>query len=287
MRFAPCALALVALHVSLAWAQEKVEFPSNDADIAGAPTVIAGRLYRPEGAGPFPAVVGLHGCAGMLTRDGASVSPTYAAWAEHLQANGFVVLLVDGFTPRRVTNVCGAPNPEASPDRVRTRDAYGALLHLQAQPFVRPDGVAVMGWSHGGGATLFTVAPVAPARPAALPNGDFRAAVAMYPGWCRVKEHGAQWKPAIPMLALLGGADDWTPPEPCLALLEGARSAGAPIEIGVYPGANHAFDSPAGTRTLESVRLPSGRSPTVGGDPAARADAYRRVVAFLRARLGE
>lgn len=275
----------LALQSAAVPAQEKIEFKSNDADIAGQATGIDGYLYRPEGAGPFPAVVGLHGCSGMLTRDRSAVTPIYAAWGEHLKRNGFVALLVDGFTPRNVTIVCGNPKPEVSPDRARPRDAYGALLHLQAQPFVRPGAIAVIGWSHGGGTTLYTVAPVSPGRPSS-PKGDFAAAIAFYPGWCRAKDQGAGWKPVMPMLALLGGADDWTPSEPCLALLESARSAGAAIDIVVYPGAHHAFDSPSGIRTLESVKLPSGRSPTVGGDPAARADAYRRVVEFLRARLG-
>ena len=31
---------------------------------------LTGYLYRPDGAGPFPAVVGLHGCGGLLRTDG-------------------------------------------------------------------------------------------------------------------------------------------------------------------------------------------------------------------------
>lgn len=280
------AAGLFALHGAAALAQEKIAFPSNNTDIAGSATTIEGYLYRPPGDGPFPAVVGLHGCSGMLTRDRSGVSPLYAQWGQHLKASGFVVLLVDSFTPRKVTSVCGvAQQSDVEPSSVRPRDAYGALLHLQAQPYVRPDRIAVMGWSHGGGTTLYTVAPVARGRPSPLKH-DFAAAIPLYPGWCRLNAHGASWKPVMPMLALIAGADDWTPAEPCVALLEGARSAGAAIDIVVYPGAHHAFDSPAPLRTLDSVKLPSGRLPTVGQDPAARADAYKRTVEFLRARLG-
>ncbi len=280
----------LALQAGAASAQDKVALRSNDADIAGratgSATTIDGYLYRPAGAGPFPAVVGLHGCNGMLTRDRAGVQQIYDHWGQHLKANGFVLLLVDGFTPRGVTNVCGVAQQAAvAPSNVRPRDAYGGLLYLQAQPYVQASKIAVMGWSHGGGTALYTVAPSAPGRPAPLKH-DFAAAVPFYPGWCRARDHGAGWKPVVPMLALLGGADDWTPSEPCLALLEGAKSAGATIDIVVYPGAHHAFDSPAQVRTLDNVKLPNGRSPTVGQDPQARADSYRRVVEYLRARLG-
>src|ERR1700738_2336805 len=61
-------LALVAA-ISTAGAQEKVTFPSLDADLTGGkPTTVSGFLYRPEGSGPFPTVVGLHGCNGLMDK---------------------------------------------------------------------------------------------------------------------------------------------------------------------------------------------------------------------------
>jgi len=52
---------------ALAGPLELVEFES-----ASQPLIpgdrIQGYLAKPEGAGPFPAVVGLHGCGGMTTR---------------------------------------------------------------------------------------------------------------------------------------------------------------------------------------------------------------------------
>jgi hypothetical protein len=61
---------------------------------------------------------------------------------------------------------------------------YGALLFMQAQSFVRPDRVGIMGWSQGGGALLFAIGTQSFSRPAQLPRGDFRAAVAFYPSSC-------------------------------------------------------------------------------------------------------
>jgi dienelactone hydrolase len=54
-----------------AQAQDKVSFPSTDADLkGGTPTTITGYLYKPEGTGPFPAVIGMHGCNGLVDPDG-------------------------------------------------------------------------------------------------------------------------------------------------------------------------------------------------------------------------
>ena len=67
-----------------AQAQEKVSFPSTDADLKGGPpTTITGYLYKPEGPGPFPAVIGMHGCDGAFDEDG-KVRPLYGAWGERL-----------------------------------------------------------------------------------------------------------------------------------------------------------------------------------------------------------
>jgi poly(3-hydroxybutyrate) depolymerase len=73
---------VAALSVALGWgmpaqAQDKVSFPSTDADLkGGTPTTVTGYLYKPEGPGPFPAVIGMHGCNGLLGQDG-KVHPVY------------------------------------------------------------------------------------------------------------------------------------------------------------------------------------------------------------------
>lgn len=268
-------------------AQEKVAFPSTDEEVTfGAPTVIAGFLYKPEGPGPFPAVVGMHGCGGGWRKDGTGLSPLYAAWAKHLTAHGFVSLWVDGFTPRGIARVCGKVNPIVSPENVRPRDAYGGLLYLQRQSFVRPDSVFLMGWSHGGGTALYAVAADSHTRPKKLPHDDFRAAIAFYPGSCTIRSQGWSWKPAIPLLTLLGADDDWTPAEPCRNLMIHARGKGAPIETVVYPDAHHGFDSP-GSRIVEvpDAKSVTGGQPHVGGHPEARAAAYRKSIEFMRATL--
>ena len=56
------------LSTGIAAAQERVTFPAIDTPGTSS-TVLSGLLYRPAGSGPFPAVVGLHGCNGLLVND--------------------------------------------------------------------------------------------------------------------------------------------------------------------------------------------------------------------------
>jgi hypothetical protein len=85
---------------------------------------LTGQLYQPAGGGPFPAVVFLHGCAG--------IDPVQGHWAYRLQQWGYVVLLVDSFGPRGVTNLCASPVALSPMDLqyVRMPDAYAAQAYL-------------------------------------------------------------------------------------------------------------------------------------------------------------
>ena len=149
------------------------------------------------------------------------------------------------------------------------------------------DRIGVIGWSQGGGVTLLSIGQPSLGRPAALPKGDFRAAVAFYPGSCRDERLPAGWTIRIPLLILMGAEDVWTPMAPCKAVAEAAIARGASIEMQVYPGAYHAFDAP----NLRIQQLPNyvtrtGVVPIIGTDPAARQDALARVPAFLARYLG-
>ncbi len=264
-------------------AQDIVHFPSlydNGPEQPG--TMLDGYLFQPAGDGRHPAIVGMHGCSGMFTRKGNSLTSLYRAWASEFTRQGYVVLLVDSLGPRHHGETCSIAGFDLDLYRRRPRDAYGALLFLQAQPYIQGDRIALVGWSQGGGVTLYAIGKQSLARPAALPQGDFRAAVAFYPGSCSERRQAADWTTSIPLLVLLGAADVWTPAEPCKAFVEGAIARGAPIEMQLYPGAYHAFDAPDRPRTeLPEYRTRDGVVPIVGTDPAARQDALSRVPAFL------
>lgn len=264
-----------------AQAEESVSFPSHDGDLTGgAPTTLSGVLYRPAGDGPFAAIVLMHGCGGLYERSGR-LAPRHADWARRFHSLGYVVLHVDSFTPRGVKEECTVKHRPVQPGRERVRDAYGTLLYLQALPFVRAERVGLMGWSHGGSTVVWTVAEGAAGRPRTLDNGDFRAAVAFYPG-CRPMLQSRTWTTRIPLEILHGEKDDWTPIEPCRALVQRVRTWGAPVQIVTYPNAFHGFDTPnSPVRVRRDIATTPTGTATVGTDPQARADAIVRVTDYF------
>jgi dienelactone hydrolase len=285
------AVLSIAIGVGLpAEAQEKVTFASTDADLkGGAATNITGYLYKPQGPGPFPAVIAMHGCDGLVGQDG-KVVPLYGTWGEVLSKEGYVVLLPDAFGSRGHGNLCAVQPPSArpvQPNREIPRDTYGALAYLRTRADVRPNSIAILGQSFGAISMFYTIAEGA--RPKELSaEQDFRAAIAFYPNCQPFLGVEPKWKPRQPLLFLMGEADNFTPVAPCKQLLAAvAESGGPPVEAHWYPGVYHAFDHPnLPERVLTNVKLPpDGHSPTLGSNPEARADAINRVKAFLAAKL--
>lgn len=250
----------------------------SSAEIPGAPAIRA-VLYRPQGAGPFPAVVALHGCSGLGDRNGP-VGVRYRDWAERLTAAGFVVLFPDSFGSRGLGPQCKVRTRTVRASRERVEDARAARRWLQDQPFVRADRVSLLGWSNGGVATLWAVRPQAAPRDG---KPDFRSAVALYPG-CRQASERA-WSARLPTLILIGAADDWTPADACDRMVAEARRRSALVSLVTFPGAYHGFDHPdmkLRVRTGMAFSADGSGRVHLGTDPAARAEAVRRVPEWLK-----
>ncbi|WP_170836169.1 dienelactone hydrolase family protein [Pandoraea sp. ISTKB] len=293
LRWFAAALIGVAT-LSLGWtgnaiAQEKVKVASLDTDSDGKPVMLDAYLFRAVNANaPTPAVVFMHGCNGMFSRRG-SIDGRELDWARRFNAQGYAVLMVDSFTTRGQGSECAKGGP-VRPWAERPRDAYGALRYLQALPDIRPDRVALMGWSHGGGTTLFSIGPKSPARAQDDSSApDFAAAVAFYPGWCNTKAQGADWSTKIPLLLLTGADDVWTKAAPCDAFVKDVTAKGAPITFHIYPGAYHDFDTPnLPVRERPEFTNPKTHVvPITGTQPEAREDAIERVTAFLARTIGQ
>ncbi len=264
-------------------AQEKVRFASLDGKNDASPTELDGYLFRPAQInGSYPMVVFLHGCGGLISSTSHKIMSREIDWAARLNAQGMGVLMVDSFTPRGSGEMCSRSGFKEWLYLRRPADAYGALAYLQRQPFVAKDRIGLIGWSNGGGATLFAIGRRSPGRPSDFTGPDFRAAVAFYPGSCNEHRLGADWTTSIPLLILVGGSDVWTPAGPCKEVAEHAVARGASVEFRAYPGAYHDFDWPGlKRRELIAYTTRDGVVPITGEDPAARADAIQRVEAFL------
>ena len=292
------ALALVTLHAVGAEQLSIMVTP------VGSSLQLPAVLIKPDGEGPFPAVVIAHDCSGLGPR--SSGAP--GRWAGELVQQGYVVLIPDSFTPRGFADgVCLIPGNEtvSANGFARAGDAYAALATLRTLPYVDGRRVGIMGGSHGGWTTLAAMfAPLDSTYPLAEAKREgFAAAIALYPScaprygaWSTSKSgnfgpvtgYSGVYQPIAPLLILSGEKDDWTPAEPCRQLAERSRAAGYPVEVKIYPDAHHAFDSNAPVRydaRRNNASSPSGRGATTGGNPAAWEDAKKEVAAFFARHL--
>jgi dienelactone hydrolase len=261
---------LLAGGIAKAGGPETIEFRDGDVTLKAL-------IYRPDGPGPFPAIVGMHDCSG-LTNTAGVIASKYREWAQLLVKNGFIVLFPESYGSRGIDNQCTSRNRPVRADRERVADANAARRWLGQQPDVRANHIALLGWSNGGSSVLWAVRP--PRKADDKP--DFRSAVALYPG-CRRLDSTA-WSARVPTLILIGAADDMASPQDCEHMVAGAKGRSARITIMVYPGAFHDFDHPnrpLQVRTGYAVSADgSGRIHT-GTNAAARTDSLKRVPQWL------
>jgi dienelactone hydrolase len=92
-------------------------------------------LVRPQGGGPFPAVVLVHPCSGITVT-------MYQDWTPWFVARGYIVVVPDSLAPWHQTSVCyaGAAKTTAThPDfRDAAFDAWGALKFLRSRMHMYP-----------------------------------------------------------------------------------------------------------------------------------------------------
>jgi dienelactone hydrolase len=239
---------------------------------------LKGFVYRPEGKGPFPAIVAMHSCDGLGSAD-SPVAARYADWGERLAAAGFVVLFPDSFASRALPPQCTLGQRSQRSGRERVGDADAARVWLQRQDYVLADRVSLLGWANGAVAALWAVRPRALTKDS---KPDFRSAVAFYPGCRRLRD--TAWSARAPTLILIGAKDDWAPASACEQMVAGARGRSARTSIIVYPGAYHDFDHPdlpLQARTGVAFAAGSTAPVHVGTDAPARADAIKRVPEWI------
>jgi len=235
-------------------------FLSSCAQPMGLSTGATGALYKPDGPGPFPAVVVLHGCNG--------VSPHMQAWAQRLNRWGYAAVVVDSFGPRGYPEGVCAKGLLVPPE-LRARDAFAAAAWLRSQPFVDGAHIGVVGFSHGGWTIMRAILETAVREADATP---FQAAVAYYP-YCAFSRVPI----ASDTLILIGDADDWTPAPRCTSYVAAQIAPPHALDIKVYPRATHAFDVMAAPRTAFGHFM--------SYDPAAADDSFELTRRFFDARL--
>ncbi len=235
------------------------------------------QLYKPEGNGPFPVVIALHGCDGLAGHS-EPVQPRYRDWAEELLKHGKAVLFPDSYGSRELGPQCRVKERRVLARRERVIDILAARQWLMQQSWVAHDRMSLLGWANGASALLWAVRPQLSLHHV---GPDFRTAIAFYPD-CRLSL-GLGWSSRVPTLVLIGGKDDVSSPPACRQMVEGAHGRSALARIVVYPDAYHDFDLP----NLPVHALGPGNDASdpekghVGTDAEARADSLKRVTEWL------
>ena len=216
---------------------------------AGTPPIPV-YVARPQGNGPFPAVLLLHGCGGF---DGY-----LAVGADRLAARGYVGVALDALAPHNMQTACNGNS-----DGDEASAARATLAWLRTQPYVAADRLGVVGFSMGADAALTLID-----TRGAVPPAGLRAAAIYYPS-CEDRDGLV----AVPLAIFDGSADTVAPAAPCAAMVGKDTAAGKNETITTYPGATHGFDVPAPDRMCYGQ--------LIHYDAAAAADAAQKVLAFL------
>jgi len=197
----------------------------------GAPVTINAQLFRPAGkTGKIAAVIMVPGSANLGTH--------HLAEASELVSRGLVVLLIDPFKGRGISDTVadqGRLTWAAS-----AYDVLAATRYLRTRRDIAPARIGALGGSRGGTAVMMAAAR--PLSDAVLGKGKgLRAVVAGYP-WCGTQFRSARLSAGTSLLILQGDRDDWVSVQQCQDAAHAMIVAGENASMQIVAGAAHAFD---------------------------------------------
>jgi dienelactone hydrolase len=197
--------------------------------------ISSAEVLLPDGPGPFPVVVQMHGCGG--------VQPMQRRYAEAAREAGVAAVILDSLAPRGISRQ-GAMLTVCTGLRLRgaerAEDLRAALDWIAQQPWADPERMAAAGWSHGGWSVMEALA----ADDDHPRVAKLKLAVLVYP-YCgplsRTASHG--WGERRPqVLACLGGRDQVVGRLAPRRAIDRLRTDGLDVELLELADATHAFD---------------------------------------------
>jgi dienelactone hydrolase len=205
------------------------------------------KVFRPDGPGPFPVALILHGCGGK--------TPFLEDYARVAVAAGWAAVVVDSLAPRGLTpldaklTVCTGMRLRGSK---RAADVFAMQAWLQAQDWADASQLFLAGWSHGGwtimdafalGDRAGAITGLTDASQVALRRA-VKGALLVYPfaGYPALTTRHGWGEGPPPVWSVLAGRDQvvgWKAPK--LALDRLAKD-GLTVDQRFLPDATHAFD---------------------------------------------
>lgn len=239
-------------------------------------------VYKPDGAGPFPALVLFPGCGGFRN-DKNWQNLALLEWAKVAVARGYVAFPVDTMGPRGVVSTCLGIGGSGLHNGRSVRDALQAAEHLRKFDYVDKNRVAFVGHSWGGTKGLLVSSRFWASSLA--PSERFNAVVSFYPDCYQAKPQAGRPYDVVrtdidrPLLVLMSDNDTETPPETCVPGLKAAKDRGAPVEWHIYKGPTHCWDC----KNLDNHRFTNihGNQVVYRYDAGVTMDSERRLFEFL------
>ena len=223
---------------------ETVHFPSQGESVRGI-------LYKPAGAGPFPAIVVIHEWWGL--------TDWVKQQAADLAQQGYITLAVDLYRGQSATD------PEMAHELMRglPQDRgvgylTSAVAYLKTRKDVLPHRIGAVGWCMGGGFALQLAMAEPTLRAVAINYG------ALDTNPAQLKKIHAQ------VLGNFGAQDRGITPDDVQAFSKAMQALGHPVNVKEYADAGHAFENP---------------NNKAGYRPDDTADADRRMRTFFAANL--
>jgi carboxymethylenebutenolidase len=211
-------------------------------------------LSVPEGEGPFPSVILIHGWTGPIER--------YAQLADNFAAEGYVALVADLYSGRIGGSIdenrALMLEMESNQDRIiRNLDAAAKFLRSRTDVSGK---IATIGWCMGGGVALSYAL-----------GGEHHEATAIFYG--RMVENPDILRALDHEIYGTFARDDQSVPlENVQAFVSALRASGIPNDIHIYDEVEHAF--------WQFVE----KDPVVNTEPAL--DAWQRLKAYLSRTIG-
>ena len=189
-------------------------------ETTGKPAGIAGQLRIPKaGTDKLPAIILVHGSGGL--------SASADAWAKELNSIGLAVLVLDSFAGRNITSTV---TDQSQLDHLAMMvDAYRALDVLSSHPRIDPARVAVIGFSKGAVASVYSANQRF--RKQFGGANEFAAHIGLYTP-CNVAYRGDDKVTGKPIRFHHGIPDDWVPIAPCRDYVTRLKQAGADVSDG-------------------------------------------------------
>jgi dienelactone hydrolase len=215
-------------------------------DLNGKPVTIAGELRIPKpGTDKLAAVMLIHGSGG--------INSSADQWAQELNSIGIAAFILDSFAGRGIANTI---NDQSQLDSLAMMvDAFRALALLAKHPRIDPNRIAVMGFSKGAIAAVYS----SNQRFRKLydtSDVEFAAHIGLYTP-CNVTYHGDEKVTGKPIRLFHGIADDYVSIEPCRSYVTRLKKAGADATLTEYPDAHHSYDV---FSIKEPIKFPQGQT---------------------------